>query len=229
VDRFGAARVVGTAYLLAAVAVPLFWLGRHVLVALFAAAIAVHAALVASHVANQILALTTTSTPATANTAYVVSGFAGGALASSATDPAFGHRGWAGVRGGGAVAAAGLDYHAAEAARGAWGRGARGGVGGRTRGGGRGSDTGPARRGSHGGGQTASAAGRGVGRRGVGRRVPRGRARTANAARPVPHGECQTVGASRREPQGRGRKAEPEQRRPPHDRPARPVPHSKPA
>ncbi|MYW44566.1 hypothetical protein GT346_14860, partial [Streptomyces sp. SID161] len=97
VDRFGAARVVGTAYALAAVAVPLFWLGGHVLPALFAAAIAIHAALVASHVANQTLALTTTSTPATANTAYVVSGFAGGALASAAAGPAFGHWGWAGV------------------------------------------------------------------------------------------------------------------------------------
>lgn len=97
VDRFGAARVVGTAFLLAAVAVPLFWLGGHVLVALFAAAIAIHAALVASHVANQTLALTTTSSPAAANTAYVVSGFAGGALASAAAGPAFGHWGWTGV------------------------------------------------------------------------------------------------------------------------------------
>ena len=57
----------------------------------------IHAALVASHVANQTLALTTTSTPATANTAYVVSGFAGGALASAAAGPAFGHWGWTGV------------------------------------------------------------------------------------------------------------------------------------
>ncbi|MFI0187898.1 MFS transporter [Streptomyces sp. NPDC017086] len=97
VDRFGAGRVVGTAYALAAVAVPLFWLGGQVLPALFAAAIAIHAALVASHVANQTLALTTTATPATANTAYVVSGFAGGALASAAAGPAFGHWGWAGV------------------------------------------------------------------------------------------------------------------------------------
>ncbi|WP_435278922.1 MFS transporter [Streptomyces sp. 1222.5] len=97
VDRFGAARVVGTAYVLAAVAVPLFWLGGHVLAAMFAAATVVHAALVASHVANQTLALTTTSTPATANTAYVVSGFAGGALASAAAGPAFGHWGWTGV------------------------------------------------------------------------------------------------------------------------------------
>ncbi|MEU0332349.1 MFS transporter [Streptomyces sp. NPDC006193] len=99
VDRFGAARVVGAAYLLAAVSVPLFWLGGHVLAALFAASIAIHAALVASHVANQTLALTTTSAPATANTAYVVSGFAGGALASAAAGPAFGHWGWAGVCG----------------------------------------------------------------------------------------------------------------------------------
>ncbi|MEU3415683.1 MFS transporter [Streptomyces sp. NPDC006658] len=97
VDRFGAARVVGTAFVLAAVAVPLFWLGGHVLPALFAAAIAIHAALVASHVANQTVALTTTTTPATANTAYVVSGFAGGALASAAAGPAFGHWGWTGV------------------------------------------------------------------------------------------------------------------------------------
>ncbi|CAL9522052.1 MFS transporter [Streptomyces sp. enrichment culture] len=97
VDRFGAARVVGTAFVLAAVAVPLFWLGGHVLPALFAAAIAIHAALVASHVANQTVALTTTTAPATANTAYVVSGFAGGALASAAAGPAFGHWGWAGV------------------------------------------------------------------------------------------------------------------------------------
>ncbi|GAA3123650.1 hypothetical protein GCM10017687_42190 [Streptomyces echinatus] len=97
VDRFGAARVVGTAYALAGVAVPLFWLGGHVLPALFAAAVAIHAALVASHVANQTLALTTTSAPATANTAYVVSGFAGGALASAVAGPAFEHWGWAGV------------------------------------------------------------------------------------------------------------------------------------
>ncbi|KIE24892.1 hypothetical protein LK08_22010 [Streptomyces sp. MUSC 125] len=54
-------------------------------------------ALVASHVANQTLALTTTSAPATANTAHVVSGFAGGALASAAAGPAFGHWGWGGV------------------------------------------------------------------------------------------------------------------------------------
>ncbi|GAA2428083.1 MFS transporter [Streptomyces glaucus] len=97
VDRFGAARVVRSAYLLAAVSVPLFWLGGQVMAALFVAAIAIHAALVASHVANQTLALTTTSTPATANTAYVVSGFAGGATASALAGPAFGHFGWGGV------------------------------------------------------------------------------------------------------------------------------------
>ncbi|MEU6471699.1 MFS transporter [Streptomyces massasporeus] len=99
VDRFGAARVVRSAYLLAAVSVPLFWLGGHVLGALFAAAIAVHAALVASHVANQTLALTATSTPATANTAYVVAGFAGGAAASALAGAAFSHLGWGGVCG----------------------------------------------------------------------------------------------------------------------------------
>ncbi|PNG16588.1 MFS transporter, partial [Streptomyces cahuitamycinicus] len=96
VDRFGAARVVASAYLIAAVSVPLFWLGGHVLWALFAAAVAVHAALVASHVANQTLALTTTSTPATANTAYVVAGFAGGAAASALAGTAFSHFGWGG-------------------------------------------------------------------------------------------------------------------------------------
>ncbi|MFJ8592080.1 MFS transporter [Streptomyces sp. NPDC093598] len=99
VDRFGAARVVRSAYLIAAVSVPLFWLGGHVLWALFAAAIAVHAALVASHVANQTLALTATSTPATANTAYVVAGFAGGATASALAGAAFSHFGWGGVCG----------------------------------------------------------------------------------------------------------------------------------
>ncbi|WP_405645910.1 MFS transporter [Streptomyces sp. NBC_00019] len=97
VDRFGAAKVVRTAYALAAASVPLFWLGGHVLVALFVAAIAIHAALVAAHIANQTLALTTTSTPATANSAYVVSGFAGGALASALAGLAFTHFGWGGV------------------------------------------------------------------------------------------------------------------------------------
>ncbi|MFF9626648.1 MFS transporter [Streptomyces griseosporeus] len=97
VDRFGAQKVVRSAYLLAAVSVPLFWLGGHMMAALWVAALAIHAALVASHVANQTLALTTTSTPAAANTAYVVSGFAGGALASLLAGPAFGHFGWGGV------------------------------------------------------------------------------------------------------------------------------------
>ncbi|MEV5518153.1 MFS transporter [Streptomyces flaveolus] len=97
VDRFGAAKVVRSAYLLAALSVPLFWLGGQEMAALCAAAVLVHAALVASHVANQTLALTTTSAPATANTAYVVAGFAGGALASALAGPAFGHWGWGGV------------------------------------------------------------------------------------------------------------------------------------
>ncbi|GGW75061.1 MFS transporter [Streptomyces caelestis] len=103
VDRFGAARVVRSAYLLAAVSVPLFWLGGQVLGALFAAAVLIHAALVASHVANQTLALTATSTPATANTAYVVAGFAGGAGASALAGFAFSHFGWGGVCGVAAV------------------------------------------------------------------------------------------------------------------------------
>ncbi|KUO08730.1 MFS transporter [Streptomyces sp. DSM 15324] len=97
VDRFGAARIVRTAYVVAAVSVPLFWLGGHVLPALFVAAVAIHAALVASHVANQTLALTTTSAPATANSAYVVAGFAGGATASALAGLAFTHVGWGGV------------------------------------------------------------------------------------------------------------------------------------
>ncbi|MES5819108.1 MFS transporter [Streptomyces sp. RG80] len=97
VDRFGAAKVVRSAYVLAAASVPLFWLGGHVLPTLFVAAIAIHAALVAAHVANQTLALTTTSTPATANSAYVVSGFAGGATASALAALAFTHFGWTGV------------------------------------------------------------------------------------------------------------------------------------
>ncbi|CAL9532114.1 MFS transporter [Streptomyces sp. enrichment culture] len=97
VDRFGAAKVVRSAYALAALSVPLFWLGGQAMAALCAAAVLVHAALVASHVANQTLALTTTSAPATANTAYVVAGFAGGALASALAGPAYGHWGWGGV------------------------------------------------------------------------------------------------------------------------------------
>ncbi|MER5749511.1 MFS transporter [Streptomyces sp. NPDC002088] len=97
VDRFGAAKVVRNAYLLAAVSVPLFWLGGQVIGALFVAAVLIHIALVASQVANQTLALTTTTAPATANTAYVVSGFAGGALASILAGTAFSHWGWGGV------------------------------------------------------------------------------------------------------------------------------------
>ena len=97
VDRFGAAKVVRNAYVLAAVSVPLFWLGGHVLAALFAAAVVIHTALVASHVANQTLALTTTSAPATANSAYVVAGFSGGAGASALAGLAYTHFGWAGV------------------------------------------------------------------------------------------------------------------------------------
>ncbi|MFC4501162.1 MULTISPECIES: MFS transporter [Streptomyces] len=97
VDRFGAAKVVRGAYALAAVSVPLFWLGGQAVVALFVAAIVIHAALVASQVANQTLALTTTSAPATANSAYIVAGFAGGATASALAGLAFTHFGWGGV------------------------------------------------------------------------------------------------------------------------------------
>ncbi|MFH8608479.1 MFS transporter [Streptomyces sp. NPDC018029] len=97
VDRFGAAKVVSSAYGTAAVSVPLFWLGGGALWALCAAAVVLHMALVANHIANQTLALTTTSTPAVANTAYVVAGFAGGAIASALAGTAFTHWGWTGV------------------------------------------------------------------------------------------------------------------------------------
>lgn len=87
----------GGAYAPAAVAVPLFWLGGRVVAALVVAAVAIHAALVASHVANQTLALTTTCAPATANSAYVVAGFAGGATASALAGLACTRVGWGGV------------------------------------------------------------------------------------------------------------------------------------
>ncbi|MFE4539989.1 MFS transporter [Streptomyces scopuliridis] len=97
VDRFGAAGVVRNAYLLAAVCVPLFWLGGHSLGALFAGAVLIHAALVASNVANQTLALITTTVPATANTACAVASFGGGALASALVGPVYDSWGWDGV------------------------------------------------------------------------------------------------------------------------------------
>ncbi|WKX71662.1 MFS transporter [Streptomyces sp. XD-27] len=105
VDRFGAARVVGSAYTAAAVAVPLFWLGERQLWALCAAAVLIHAGLVAGQVANQTRALTATNRPATANTAYVVAAFLFGAAASALAAPAYEHMGWGGVC---AVAAAWL-------------------------------------------------------------------------------------------------------------------------
>ncbi|MEV7197236.1 MFS transporter [Streptomyces sp. NPDC093510] len=97
VDRFGAAKIVSYAYGTAAVSVPLFWLGGGALWALCAAAVVLHMALVANHVANQTRALTATSSPAVANTAYVVAGFAGGAVASALAGTAFTHWGWTGV------------------------------------------------------------------------------------------------------------------------------------
>ncbi|MGJ5898170.1 MFS transporter [Streptomyces niveiscabiei] len=97
VDRFGAGHVVRGAYTLAALAVPLFWWGGHALPAIFVAAVLIHLALVASHVANQTLALTTTSSPSVANSAYVVAGFAGGATASALAGVAYGGFGWVGV------------------------------------------------------------------------------------------------------------------------------------
>ncbi|QNP71701.1 MFS transporter [Streptomyces roseirectus] len=99
VDRFGAAHVVRGAYSVAAVSIPLFWWGGWALPSLFVAAVLIHAALVASHVANQTLALTTTSSPSVANSAYVVAGFAGGATASALAGVAYGAFGWGGVIG----------------------------------------------------------------------------------------------------------------------------------
>lgn len=128
VDRHGAGRVVRAAYLLCAVSVPLFLIGGRVVAALVVGAVAVHVALVASHVANQTLALTTTSAPATANTAYVVAGFAGGAVMSLLAGSAYGRWGWRGVC---AVAALSLA--------GGW-------AASRERGAGRGADNGPAGR-----------------------------------------------------------------------------------
>lgn len=97
VDRFGVSRVVGFAYVLAAVSVPLFWLGGSWIWALCAAAVLLHAGLMAGQVANQTRALTATTSPATANTAYIVAAFIGGAATSALAAPAFGHWGWGGV------------------------------------------------------------------------------------------------------------------------------------
>lgn len=97
VDRFGVARVVGAAYVLAAASVPLFWLGGSWIWALCAAAVLLHAGLTAGQVANQTRALTATASPATANTAYIVSAFIGGAAASALAAPSFERWGWGGV------------------------------------------------------------------------------------------------------------------------------------
>ncbi|MGK5734155.1 MFS transporter, partial [Streptomyces sp. URMC 124] len=97
IDRFGATRVVTTAYVLTALSLPLFWLGGHRLWALCAAAVLIHAGLMAGQVANQTRALASTGTPAAANTAYVVTAFVGGASASALAGPAYAHWGWNGV------------------------------------------------------------------------------------------------------------------------------------
>ncbi|NGO73487.1 MFS transporter [Streptomyces boncukensis] len=97
VDRLGARRVVRGTYALAVLWLPLWWLGGHQLWALCAAAVLVHAGLVAGQVANQSRALAATATPAAANTGYVVAAFAGGAAASALSGVAFGHWGWTGV------------------------------------------------------------------------------------------------------------------------------------
>ncbi|MEH6378595.1 MFS transporter, partial [Streptomyces sp. KLMMK] len=97
IDRFGATRVVTTSYVLTALSLPLFWLGGHRLWALCAAAVLIHAGLMAGQVANQTRALASTGTPAAANTAYVVTAFVGGASASALAGPAYAHWGWNGV------------------------------------------------------------------------------------------------------------------------------------
>ncbi|MEV4440651.1 MFS transporter [Streptomyces sp. NPDC049577] len=97
IDRFGPQRVVTGGYALTALSLPLFWLGGHRLWALCAAAVLIHAGLMAGQVANQTRALSATATPAAANTAYVVAAFIGGAAASALAGPAFAHWGWNGV------------------------------------------------------------------------------------------------------------------------------------
>lgn len=97
IDRFGAHRVMTTGYALTAVSLPLFWLGGHRLWALCAGAVILHAGFTAGQVANQTRALGSSASPAAANTAYVVSCFAGGAISSALAGPAFGHWGWNGV------------------------------------------------------------------------------------------------------------------------------------
>ncbi|MEU7165754.1 MFS transporter [Streptomyces morookaense] len=97
IDRFGPRRVVTAAYVLAALSLPLFWLGGHRIWALCAAAVLIHAGLMAGQVANQTRALGATPMPSTANTAYVVSAFIGGASASALAGPAFSAWGWNGV------------------------------------------------------------------------------------------------------------------------------------
>ncbi|MGK5547965.1 MFS transporter [Streptomyces sp. URMC 127] len=97
IDRFGAPRLVTAAYALTVVSLPLFWLGGHRLWALCAGAVFIHAGLMAGQVANQTRALASTGTPAMANTAYVVTAFAGGAGASALAGSAYAHWGWNGV------------------------------------------------------------------------------------------------------------------------------------
>ncbi|GAA0386813.1 MFS transporter [Streptomyces luteireticuli] len=97
IDRFGAHRVMASGYALAVVSLPLFWLGGHRLWALCAGAVILHAGFTAGQVANQTRALASSASPAAANTAYVVSCFAAGAITSALAGPAFGHWGWNGV------------------------------------------------------------------------------------------------------------------------------------
>ncbi|GAA0491485.1 MFS transporter [Streptomyces sp. NPDC046215] len=97
IDRFGPDRVVASSYVIVAASLPLFWLGGHHLWALCAAAAVIHVGLTGGQVANQARALGATAKPSSANTAYVVSAFIGGASASALAGPAFAHWGWNGV------------------------------------------------------------------------------------------------------------------------------------
>lgn len=97
VDRLGARRVVEYSFVTVAVSVPFFWFGDRGLAALCVAGVLIHAGLVAGHVANQTRALTATDTPSTANTAYVVAVFGGGATASAIAPAVYGAWHWHGA------------------------------------------------------------------------------------------------------------------------------------
>lgn len=97
VDRFGARKVAEYSLVVVALSVPFFWFGNRGIAALCVAGVLIHAGLVAGHVANQTRALTATDTPSTANTAYVVAVFGGGATASAVAPVVYGAWHWHGV------------------------------------------------------------------------------------------------------------------------------------